>query len=410
MGLNSPGSSADDAADMVGFSRRRRARRAAAAAAALALALAAAATGAGAETAAAAPHRRDPPPGFRAPLGPDAALPPGQAKKQVAGRGAREAAEPAAPSLAERPELRRAAEPVRALAERLRAPETRRGALFLLFALAAGVVGGPLLVLVGIPLLRGRGDLSVHLAYPDELEGTFRVRVSRRMPRARRPARGGETAADLGLDRAATRTDHPMVSRETRFQRLRAGSWWVRVEGVLQDPESDEILESRFAEERVRVRRGKTARVAFELRPEHCPVDVKVLWDKRPVREARVALRGLPYSVRFAKGGGVRLRLPRGSHSLVVGSGDRLAERAIDVTSWRTTWLIVDLGGSDELVFKGCPAAVEPYLQGDFAGAARALDRAGQAKVAHALLARLDQEQGRTAAAAEHFEAADRLT
>jgi tRNA A-37 threonylcarbamoyl transferase component Bud32 len=394
---------------MVGFSRGRRRGRAAAIAAAFALALAAGGLGLRAPIAAAAPPQDDPPPGFRAPLGPDETLPPGQARKQAAGRRARPAAEPAAPALADRPALRRAAEPVRALADRLRAPETRRDALLLLLALAAGVVGGPLLVLVVVPVLRGRGDLSVHLAYPDELEGTFRVRISRRKPRARRPARGAETPADLGLDRAATRTDHPMVSRETRFQRLRAGSWWVRVEGVLQDPESDEILESRFAEERVRVRRGKTARVSFELRPEHCPVDVKVLWDKRPVREARVALRGLPYTVRFAKGGGVRLRLPRGAHSLVVGSGDRLAERAIDVTSWRTTWLIVDLGGADELVFKGCPAAVEPYLQGDFAGAARALERAGQAKVAHALLARLDQEQGRTAAAAEHFEAADRL-
>jgi tetratricopeptide (TPR) repeat protein len=404
--LNSPGNSADDAADMMRFSRQRtrgNAGRVGTLAAALALALLAGPAGA------APPRSEAPAPGFQAPLGPDTSPSSGQAKKLEAGRKARPEAGAPRRRLADVPEVQRAAEPVRRLAERLRAPETRRGALLMLLAALGGLIAGPLLLFVGIPLLRGRGDLAVHLAYPDELEGTFRVRVSRRRPRQRRPTRGAEPVADLGLDRAATRTDHPMVSRETRFQRLRAGHWWVRAEGVLQDPESDEVLESRFAEERVRVRRGKTARLSFELRPEHCPVDVKVLWDKRPVREARVALRGTPYSVRFAKAGAVRLRLPRGTHALVAGSADRVAERAVDVNSWRTTWVIIDLGGSDELIFKGCPGAVEPYLQGDFAGAVRALERAGQAKVAHVLLARLDQEQGRTAAAAEHWEAADRL-
>jgi tRNA A-37 threonylcarbamoyl transferase component Bud32 len=384
---------------------RRRGPRVAARAALLALALA----GLVGPGAAAPAARSEAQPGFQAPLGPEPSLPPGQERKLRAGTRTRPDSRPARPRLADRPEVQRAAEPVQRFVERLRAPQTRQGALLLLLALVAGGVAGPLLVFVGIPLLRGRGDLAVHLAYPDELEGTFRVRVSRRRPRQRKPVRGAEPTADLGLDRAATRTDHPMVSRETRFQRLRAGNWWVRVEGVLQDPDSEEVLESRFAEERVRVRRGKTARLSFELRPEHCPVDVKVLWDKRPVREARVSLRGHPNSVRFARSGSLRLRLPRGTHTLVVGSDDRLAERAIDISSWRTSWVIVDLGGSDELVFKGCPAAVEPYLQGDFAGAARALERAGQAKVAHVLLARLDQEHGKSAAAADHFEAADRL-
>ena len=362
--------------------------------------------------AAAAPSQDPAAPRFRAPLGPEAPKPqPGRTRlgaerpvqpSPAAQRRLRQLSESAP---AER--LMRAAAPLRRFHERLSAEETRQESLTVLLAVLGGVVGLPLLVFVVFPLIRGRGDLTVSLSYPDELEGAFRVRVSRRRARKRGPSR--KRRADPGENRAATRTDHPMVTRETRFHRLQARSWWVHVEGLLQDPESSEVLESRFAVERVRAQRGKTVRLTFELRPEHCPVDVKVLWDKRPVREAQVAVHGLPGSVRRALGGTVRLKLGRGAHTLVVGSGDRVAERAIDVTSYRTTWAVLDLGGGDELLFKGCPPAVEPYLQGDYAGAARALEREGQAKVAHVLLGRLDEEQGRTQAAAEHYEKADQL-
>lgn len=333
-----------------------------------------------------------PRPEFRTPLGPGSDAP---------------AESPRASRTSElRQRLVRFGEPLRRLSVRLQDDESRADALILLGLGVGTVVGLPLLFFVVFPLLRGRGDLAVSLNYPDELEGTFRVRVSKR--RGRRHLPRGETV-DPGDNRAATRSDHPMVTRETRFQRVQARSWWVQVEGILQDPDSDEVLESRVAQDKVRVRRGQTVRLSFDLRPEHCPVDVKVLWDKRPVREAQVALHGVPGSVRRASGGTVRLKLSRGSHTLVVGSSDRVGEREIDVTSYRTTWAVLDLAGADELLFKGCPPAVEPYLQGDYTAAARALEREGQAKVAHVLLARLDEEQGRIEAAARHLESADRL-
>ncbi len=334
---------------------------------------------------------------FRTPLGP--ALEPGETRSVARQRPAARDGEP----------LRRLARlggPLRHFAERLQDDESRADALLLLGIGVGTIVGLPLLVFVVFPLLRGRGDLAVNLNYPDELDGTFRVRVSKR--RGRRHLARGETA-DPGDNRSATRTDHPVVTRETRFQRVQARSWWVQVEGVLQDPDSDEILESRIAQDKVRVRRGKTVRLSFDLRPEHCPVEVKVLWDKRPVREAQVALHGVPGSVRRASGGTVRLKLSRGSHTLVVGSGDRVGECEVDVSSYRTTWAVLDLAGGDELLFKGCPPAVEPYLQGDYTAAARALEREGQAKVAHVLLARLDEEHGRVESAARHLESADRL-
>ncbi len=376
----------------------------------------AAALGAPVSAAAQQAEERGAPSRFQAPLGPESA--PGREAPRVR----RPAADPRAvdrPPAALRHALRDAADsqelrrmrrwvaPVRRLVEDTRSEESGDAALAVLAALLLGLVGGPLAVFVLVPLLRGKGDLSVSLGYPDELEGTFRVRLSRRRPKTVSRSRG--VKVDPGADRAATRYDHPMVSRETRFQRIAARTWWVRVEGILHDGENDQVLDTRILDEKVRVRRGKTARLALDLKPEHCPVEVKVLWDRRPVREASVAIHGAPGSVRFARGGTVQLKLARGAHTLVVGSGDRVAEHGVDVGSYRATWAVVDLGAGDGLLFKGCPPAVEPYLQGDYAGAARALEREGQAKVAHVLLARLDQEHGRSIAAAEHFEAADRL-
>jgi tRNA A-37 threonylcarbamoyl transferase component Bud32 len=350
-----------------------------------------------------APAATDEGPRFQAPLGPEHESAPASPERAPATG--------TAPIVRERLEKLGGSEPVRQflrLGERLRNEETRDEALVLTGSALAVLVGLPLLVFVVFPLLRGRGDLTVTLSYPDELDGSFRVRAVKRRPKkSGRGTRRGP--ADPGADRAATRNDHPMVTRETRFQRIQARSWWVMVEGILTDPDSDEVLESRWAQERVRVRRGMTVRLSFDLQPELCPVDLKILWDKRPVREAQVARHGIPTSVRRAHGGTLRLKLERGAHTLVVGSADRVAERAVDVASYRSTWSVVDLGGTDNLLFKGCPPAVEPYLQGDYAGAARALEREGQAKVAHVLLGRLDEEQGRTASAAEHYEKADKL-
>jgi tRNA A-37 threonylcarbamoyl transferase component Bud32/lipopolysaccharide biosynthesis regulator YciM len=95
-----------------------------------------------------------------------------------------------------------------------------------------------------------------------------------------------------------------------------------------------------------------------------------------------------------------------GSHTVVVGSGDRVAEADVEVQSFQPTAVDIDLAGAECLVFKGCPPAVQPYLQGDLSGAARALERDGHDSVAHLLLARLHQEQGQTERAAEQLESA----
>jgi hypothetical protein len=67
----------------------------------------------------------------------------------------------------------------------------------------------------------------------------------------------------------------------------------------------------------------------------------------------------------------------------------------------------VDLGRNDGVLFKGCPPAVTPYLQGDVPAAARALAREGQDKLSNFLLANMHAAQDAKARAAEHYEYAE---
>ena len=267
-----------------------------------------------------------------------------------------------------------------------------------------------LAVLVGLLAareLRGHGDVSVRLHYPADLCGTFNVRVSKR--KIPIPHQRFAKAMDPDLAKreanAASRFEHTMVSRETHFRDLQARSYIVMVYGYLQPLDGEKILATHLVEQKVRVRRGHTERLDFDFHPSECSLDVNVIWERRPVTDALVAIRGAPGSLRYARGAIARIALTRGSHVLVVGSSDRVTEHDLNITSYQPISMEVDLGSRDHILFSGCPPAVEPYLHGDLATTARILERDGQAKVAHLILARLHHERGQNETAAEHYEA-----
>jgi tRNA A-37 threonylcarbamoyl transferase component Bud32 len=271
---------------------------------------------------------------------------------------------------------------------------------------------GALLLLLLLSVLRGWGDAVVAIEYPSELRGSFSVHLSKSQRRARRLPRTGSPGAALRAkrrSRASSRLHRYMVSREAQFESLRAGRWWVTIDGYLQSATGEDVIATHFEERELRVRRGSTQRVDFDFRPKDCPVDVKVMWDRRPVPDALVSLRGVPYSLRYTRGGVVRVGVGRGRHTLVVGSGDRVAEQTVEVASFQPTSLVIDLGSRDHLVFVGCPPAVEPYLHGDVSGAARALERDGHREVSQLLFARLARERGQLDTAAGHLEQAGRV-
>ncbi|MCP5045508.1 MAG: protein kinase, partial [bacterium] len=199
---------------------------------------------------------------------------------------------------------------------------------------------------------------------------------------------------------------HQNVGRETQFQRLIPNIYHVAVDGALIDPDNGEVLLRPFDEHPVEVRQGETVRLEIAMQPRECPVDVHVMWDKQPTEDAGVSVRGLPNSLRYTRAGSARLRLCMGNHTVVVGSGDRVAEREIDVQSFSPTAVTIDLAGSEGVVFKGCPPAVKPYLHGDHNAAARALSRDGHNRIANVLLARLHVDLGQTSRAADYFKAA----
>jgi len=251
---------------------------------------------------------------------------------------------------------------------------------------------------------RGAGDLVVVIAYPDDLRGSFSVSLSRRRPRRKRASPAEREAAK---GKVSSRTVHYLVSRETQFRGVAPGKYWVTVDGELYGTSGDGALEEPFESLHVTVASRDTRRVEFDLKPRHCPVEIRVTWDGQPLRECAVSVAGRPDTFRHLRGQSARIGLPLGRHLVALGSGDRVAEREVLVESYATLVVDVDLGRNEGVLFKGCPPAVTPYLQGDVPTAARSLAREGQDKLSNFLLARMHATQGNKGRAAEHYEYAE---
>jgi tRNA A-37 threonylcarbamoyl transferase component Bud32 len=250
-------------------------------------------------------------------------------------------------------------------------------------------------------LLRQRGDVAVAIEYPEELRGIFSVGLRGR----RRSPTGSLSEEQIRQGRASMRKEHHMVSRETRFQRLFTGRYHVSVNGLLIDPETDEVLGRVHEEKIVRIRHRRTMRLEFDFHPSTSPVDIKVLWGDRPADEAQITVPGSIDKPRLANKGSIRILLPKGKHRLLIGCGDRVFDLSIEVSSFRPSLVQLDVLEADA-VFKGCPPAVAPYLTGDMLGVARALERDGQSRLGFRLMAAQHQADGELARAADFFESA----
>ena len=259
--------------------------------------------------------------------------------------------------------------------------------------------------------LRGRGDLLAVIDYPPECRGEFSVRLVRRIEPPR-PSEGARNPTDDAGAKArrSSRFEQHMVAREAHFRGIPARQYGVIVEGVLRDAQGDTPIQRCLEQKSVRVSRGLTERLQFEFEPHEAPVEVVALWKGRPLSKARVGVRGDPGSVRFSLDGVRRLAFLRGEYELLIGGSDLVVERKLVIDSWRPVRLAVELSVGEGLAFSGCPAAVEPYLQGDLWAAARALEGVGQAVLAHRLRARHHAARDEAERAAEEFEAAGDLT
>jgi tetratricopeptide (TPR) repeat protein len=268
------------------------------------------------------------------------------------------------------------------------------------------VGAGVVLALAAIALLvrralRGSGDVAVSIELPPEARATLSVRLSRERERQRLPLQAGAPIAA----RASSRFEHNMVARETHFRAIPAGRYWVTIEGVIEHGGGREGVREDLE---VVVPKGHAARAEFDLRPQQCPVEVRVVREGARLANARVALGGDPTSLRRTRDGVAKLALPLGEHVLLVGADDRAAERKLALERIAPVQLEVDLGDGSGLTFSGCEAAVEPYLRGDLSVAAAALEKAGQRERAAILAGRFYRSRGSVGNAAERFEAAGR--
>jgi len=268
-------------------------------------------------------------------------------------------------------------------------------------------VAGALLAVIGLLVARRRGDLTVQIVYPQELRGSFIVRLDRSHSRSeRRRPRSDQEVLKGGT---ASGREHQLVARETSFPRLLCGRFYVTIDGVLQDPRDGSMVAHPFLQGSATVLHRRTVRLDVDATPGACPVDVKVLWDGREVSDALVAARGHTGGQLETVEGRVRLYLPRGEYLIVAGGGDRVVERPLEVRSHLPTQLSIDLGRNEGIVFKACPPAVEPYISGQLETAAAQLTRDGQPTQAHRLLGQRCREHGRIEEAALHFEAAGEI-
>ncbi len=286
--------------------------------------------------------------------------------------------------IADAPRLRQRPLALHALAGRT---STQALALSLVAACCAG-----LLALRG---RRRRGDVAVAIEYPAEWSGSFTVRL---LP-ARGETRPSRRPGAPITARRSSRTTHHGVSKETHFRRVRSGVYRIAVEGELRDRKTNALQREPFEVQEVELRENQTVRTEFDLRPTLCPVSVAVLWNRQPAKDVQVALFGQLNTLRYARKGVAQLGLPPGEHRVLAGSGDRVAERELRITDLQPRTVEIDLG-QGEVVFKGCPHAVTPYLAGDLSAAARALEREGQTELAGRLEARLQESMGHARRAA----------
>jgi hypothetical protein len=197
---------------------------------------------------------------------------------------------------------------------------------------------GVLALLLLYPVLRGWGTIVVAIKLPPKTKGFLAIRVGRQPEPAtsEKPRRVRRDEGRLRRSlRSLSRYRKNMAGRETPFRWIpaRTRAYYVTVRGPLLDAMGEEVIGHFLEEQRVRVERGKLARLSFDFCPNECAVEVKVVRGGQPARGARAARRGDPSSIRYPRGGTAYFYLGVGTHTIVAGAGDRAAEKTVHIAA-----------------------------------------------------------------------------
>jgi len=280
----------------------------------------------------------------------------------------------------------------------------------------AGISLGVLVALLLLPVLRGWGSIVVVLDYERTrgAQGFFSIELSRRPGRTkqeRKRSSGRSRAAKYQRRaRAWSRFTRHMVGHQTRMSWLPARQWYVAVHGLLQDTSSQEVIGNYLEERKIHVRRGQNSEVVFDFRRKAAPIEVQLRREEGAAPlQARVAVLGVPDSLRFLKDDRATVFLGLGEHTLLIGAADRVFERVIEVRELVGQVVGVAVDQADGAAFSGCSEAVDPYLEGDLMQASQALERAGKSEAALLLRSTHHRLRGDTEAAAQCLEQTGRF-
>jgi len=273
---------------------------------------------------------------------------------------------------------------------------------------AAGAFGLLSLFLL-FPMLRGWGTLKVEIRLPPRTKGVLAIKVGRKpldtADEKRRQMK--RESAWRRFRRTINRYERSIVGRETIFRWIPRRSYFVTVRGKLFDAMGDEEIGFFLEEQQVKIERRRVAQLKYDFNPSEVAVLVSVMNGEQRAAGARVALRADPNSLRYVRDKHVYFYLGEGEHVLCAGAGGRATERVISIKSLENAMRVsFDLADEASLMVNDCEAAVEPYLIGDFRGAARALTASGDDQRAHMMLGAHYQQCGDLEQAATELEAA----
>jgi tetratricopeptide (TPR) repeat protein len=274
----------------------------------------------------------------------------------------------------------------------------------------AFIVYGVMCLFLLFPIIRGWGRVQVLIKLPPKTKGFFAIRVSKNeddIPTEKK--KKGDSGRLKKSLRSLSRYERQMAGRKTLFRWIpaRKRSYYVTVKGPLMDATGQEIIGHFLETQKIRVFRGRTTELEYDFRPKECGVEIRVQRDGVPIKEARIAIRGDSSSLRYAREGSAIIPLGAGTHQLLVGADDRVAEYEVKIESLgRSVHVLAELADENVLVFKDCADAVEPYLSGDYRTAAEALESARLPHEAHLVRACLHQQLGSTDKAVSELEAA----
>jgi tRNA A-37 threonylcarbamoyl transferase component Bud32/Tfp pilus assembly protein PilF len=174
------------------------------------------------------------------------------------------------------------------------------------------------------------------------------------------------------------------------------------------------VIGSYVEERQATVERGRTTKLEFDLRAREAPIEVRLVQGPEAAApdasvQALAALRGRPESIRYIRNGSAILQVGNGTHRVVVGTADRVYEQQVTIDELVGASVCFALDRDEQALFTGCPAAVDPYVNGNLVAASQALDRAGQTELANLLRAEHHRERGEADEAARYYEAAGRV-